>query len=131
VFDTVFSCETIEHVPDPKRAVHELARVLRPGGRLFLTTPNYVNLMGVYRGYLRLVGRRFQEAGQPINQLTLFPRTLAWVRSAGLKVVATDGIVHLVPFPGRIPIRLRKLDETLRPALRWVALHSMVVATKP
>lgn len=25
-FDTVFSCETIEHVPDPPRAVRELAR---------------------------------------------------------------------------------------------------------
>ena len=50
-FDTVVSCETIEHVPDPPLAVKQLARVLKPGGRLFLTTPNYFSTTGVYRAY--------------------------------------------------------------------------------
>src|SRR5262249_27760351 len=82
--DTVISCETIEHVPDPSRAVAELAQVLKPGGRLFLTTPNYFGPFGLYRAYLRLRRRRFTEVGQPINQLTLLPRTLRWIRRAGL-----------------------------------------------
>ena len=47
--DTVICCETIEHVPDPRAAVTELARVVRPGGRLFLTTPNYLGPIGAYR----------------------------------------------------------------------------------
>jgi SAM-dependent methyltransferase len=38
--DTVVSFETIEHVPDARALVHELRRVLRPGGRLILSTPN-------------------------------------------------------------------------------------------
>ena len=38
-FDTVISCETIEHVVEPMKAMKELHRVLRPGGRLLLTTP--------------------------------------------------------------------------------------------
>ncbi len=46
VFDTVISCETIEHVPEPQKAIEELGRVLRPGGKLVLTTPNYFGLMG-------------------------------------------------------------------------------------
>lgn len=39
VFATVVFTETIEHLDDPGRALEELHRVLRPGGRLVLTTP--------------------------------------------------------------------------------------------
>jgi len=39
-FDLVVSHEVIEHVRDDKRAVHEMVRVLRPGGRLALFCPN-------------------------------------------------------------------------------------------
>ena len=39
-FDAVCSFETIEHVHDPDRMLAELARVLRPGGTLFVSTPN-------------------------------------------------------------------------------------------
>jgi len=41
-FDRVFSVETLEHVfrPDRTRVYAELARVLKPGGRLALSTPN-------------------------------------------------------------------------------------------
>lgn len=38
--DTVVSFETIEHVPDAPALVRELRRVLKPGGRLILSTPN-------------------------------------------------------------------------------------------
>jgi len=38
-FDAVLSFETIEHVADDHRYVDEIARVLRPGGRLVLSTP--------------------------------------------------------------------------------------------
>jgi 2-polyprenyl-3-methyl-5-hydroxy-6-metoxy-1,4-benzoquinol methylase len=126
-FDTVISCETIEHVPDPAKAVSELARVLKPGGRLFLTTPNYLGPFGLYRGYLRLRGRHFTEVGQPINQLTLLPRTLYWIRRAGLLTEAVHGEGHYVFAPGRPPRRIHWLDVE---ALKWVALHVLIVAGK-
>jgi 2-polyprenyl-3-methyl-5-hydroxy-6-metoxy-1,4-benzoquinol methylase len=129
-FDTVISCETIEHVSHPVRAVRELARVLKPGGRLFLTTPNYLGPLGLYRLYLRMRGRRFTEMGQPINHLTILPRTRSWVARAGLRVLAVDGVGHYLTVPGRPPIRIRRFDG-LRFITRWIALHSIVVAIKP
>lgn len=40
-FDLVVSMDVIEHLPNPRPWLDELVRVLRPGGHLFLTTPNY------------------------------------------------------------------------------------------
>lgn len=37
--DFVFSSEVIEHVYDTENAVREIARVLKPGGKLLITTP--------------------------------------------------------------------------------------------
>lgn len=38
-FDMVHSAELIEHLRDPKKAIAEMKRVLKPGGTLILTTP--------------------------------------------------------------------------------------------
>jgi len=38
--DLVVSFETLEHVPDPGAMIKEIRRVLKPGGRLVLSTPN-------------------------------------------------------------------------------------------
>lgn len=37
--DFVFSSEVIEHIYDTKNAFSEIARILKPGGQLLLTTP--------------------------------------------------------------------------------------------
>jgi SAM-dependent methyltransferase len=129
-FDTVISCETIEHLVDPVGALREFHRLLRPGGRLVLTTPNYMGVFGLYRAYLRLRGRRYTEGGQPICRLTLLPRTWWWLRRAGFRVRAVDAAGHYALFPGRHPWE----PAWLARAGRWIwplGLHSIFVAEKP
>ncbi len=67
-----------------------LALVLKPGGRRFSTTPNYLGFFGLYRGYLRVRGRRYTEEGQPIDPVMVLPLTLRWVRQAGLQINEVD-----------------------------------------
>jgi ubiquinone/menaquinone biosynthesis C-methylase UbiE len=38
-FDAILCTEVLEHVPEPIRAIKEFARILKPGGTLFLTAP--------------------------------------------------------------------------------------------
>jgi SAM-dependent methyltransferase len=40
-FDRVIAAEVLEHIPDDATAMAELARVLRPGGRMAITVPRY------------------------------------------------------------------------------------------
>lgn len=128
-FNLVISCETIEHVPDPQGAVSELARVLAPEGLLLLTTPNYANLLGMYRAYRRLRGCPFQEEGQPINNFTYIWRTMHWIRTCGLAPRLVDARGHCLVVPGRSPIPIPFLDGP-RPFLQWFARHQLLTATK-
>ncbi|MGO8876146.1 MAG: methyltransferase domain-containing protein [Acidimicrobiales bacterium] len=40
-FDRVIAAEVLEHLPDDAVAISELARVLKPGGRMAVTVPRY------------------------------------------------------------------------------------------
>lgn len=61
-FDGVASFDVIEHLPDAERALAEMGRVIRPGGRIVVICPNYWspviplkalgNLLGGGPGYL-------------------------------------------------------------------------------
>ena len=41
-FDRVIAAEVLEHIPDDRRAVTELARVLAPGGTMAVTVPRWL-----------------------------------------------------------------------------------------
>ncbi|MFP6584771.1 MAG: methyltransferase domain-containing protein [Candidatus Hydrogenedentota bacterium] len=48
-FDTVISIEVIEHLPDQFHFIEEIARITRPGGTAFISTPNILNANGRLR----------------------------------------------------------------------------------
>ncbi len=39
-FDIAICCENIEHILDDQKLINDIAKCLKPGGRLLLTTPN-------------------------------------------------------------------------------------------
>jgi len=59
-FDALVAIEIIEHLENPFRFIRECAKLLRPGGLLFLTTPNVESvssrLMFLYTGRLSSFG---------------------------------------------------------------------------
>ncbi len=48
-FGAAVCTEVLEHVDDPRAVFAEMARVLRPGGLAYVTTPNYANLAGLHK----------------------------------------------------------------------------------
>jgi SAM-dependent methyltransferase len=132
VFDRVIDCETIEHIPDEQSALREMYRVTRPGGKLFLTTPNYLNMTGVYEVYakLRHPGRKDD---QPFDRRQSFLHILRRIRSAGWSIRCTDGTVHQFPLlPHTNPWRWEGLEASprIRKLLSPLALHYFVIAEK-
>ena len=61
-FDLVLCAETIEHVRDVQIMLSEVRRVLRPGGRLALTTPAHGRRTG-----LDVVVRGFERTFDPLS----------------------------------------------------------------
>jgi ubiquinone/menaquinone biosynthesis C-methylase UbiE len=131
-FDIVISCETIEHVPNPRAAVCEMYRVCKPGGILYLTTPNYLNFMGLYLIYAT-VRHPGLKSSQPLDECYLFPQVRNFVTKAGWKIKRTNGTVHQFPFiPRRNPVRFPSLESNraIRRLLSPFALHYFVIAQK-
>jgi ubiquinone/menaquinone biosynthesis C-methylase UbiE len=131
-FDLILSCETIEHVPDVCAALREMHRVCKPGGRLLLTTPNYLNLMGLYDLYARFRHPQRKD-DQPFDRRQWFPQIHRWIRRAGWTVLATDGTVHQFPIvPRHNPLRWHALERwrTIRKLLKPFAYTYLVLAEK-
>jgi SAM-dependent methyltransferase len=55
-FDTVFSSQVLEHVPEPAQMVAEIGRVLRPGGHLILSAPHIWGVHEEPDDYFRFTG---------------------------------------------------------------------------
>ena len=80
-YDAIAMSQVIEHVHDPRALLEECRRVLRPGGRLVLSTPNAAGLAHQRDG-------RYWRGLEPPRHLHIFtPDALgACVRACGLEV---------------------------------------------
>ncbi|MGN6512116.1 MAG: bifunctional 2-polyprenyl-6-hydroxyphenol methylase/3-demethylubiquinol 3-O-methyltransferase UbiG [Lysobacteraceae bacterium] len=94
-FDAITCMEMLEHVPDPGAVVEACARLLRPGGRLFLSTLNRTPAAFA----LAIVGAEYVARVLPKGTHRyrdfIRPSELgAWLRAAGLQLEDVSGLVY-------------------------------------
>ena len=94
-FDAITCMEMLEHVPDPASVLRACATLLKPGGRLFLSTLNRTPAAFA----LAIVGAeyvaRLLPKGTHRYQDFIRPSELAaWLRDAGLQLEDVSGLVY-------------------------------------
>lgn len=114
-FDWVFALEVIEHLANPRHFTAEVARVLKPGGQLLLTTPSNdcmtSRLSLLVRGYYPAFNERdYRESGH-----------ITPVLEIDLRRMALESGYHetefLYPLEGRLPM-MGVTWQRFLPALR-------------
>ncbi|MDT8397673.1 MAG: bifunctional 2-polyprenyl-6-hydroxyphenol methylase/3-demethylubiquinol 3-O-methyltransferase UbiG [Pseudomonadales bacterium] len=94
-FDVVTCLEMLEHVPDPASVIQSCARLLKPGGQLFVSTINrnpkaYLFAVIAAEYLLKLLPRGTHDYKKFIR-----PSELAqWARAAGLELVQSRGMTY-------------------------------------
>ncbi len=79
-FNSVLCTEVLEHVPDPVAVWKEFHRILRPGGRVLLSTPMYWPAHELPYDFYRYPehGLRWMATSNGFEVESLFPRGGVW-----------------------------------------------------
>jgi SAM-dependent methyltransferase len=105
-FDVVCSFKVLAHVTEIETALHEMARVTRPGGKLLLEFYNRRSLRYVAKrlaGPQRIGASATDEAAIPTRWDTratieaMLPSDLALADTAGVRIFTPTAIVHRIP----------------------------------
>ncbi len=131
-FDCVLMSEVIEHLEAPQISIREAVRVLRPGGRLLITTPNYRSFWPLMEWTVDRLNMAPKMAGeQHISRFHLSSLNQMLLES-GLKIEYSGSIYNLSPFLSLVSSeqakRQLKRELNRRSALGMILV---AVAVKP
>ena len=130
--DWVLLSEVIEHLVEPGAVVREAKRVLRPGGFLLVTTPNYRSLWPVLEWGIDRFDLAPKMAGE--QHIAQFHAVLLrqLLEDAGLEIRRLGSIYFLSPFISLVSSRLahRQLERELQ-TLTSLGMLLVSVSQKP
>ncbi|MCZ6688653.1 MAG: methyltransferase domain-containing protein [Planctomycetota bacterium] len=146
-FDLITCTEVLEHIEHPEAALHEIARVLRPGGTLCLSSPNLTATDFWERAFAppgalrRLVrGTLFRRVPNPYDKPIGSRRLLTVLRRAGLRVEDFERNVFLPheSYFQFLPEALERwvirgggfLESRAKALSRWLGLHYVIRARR-
>lgn len=136
-FDTVLMSEVLEHLERPVDALAECHRLLRPGGKLILTTPFVWTLHEEPRDFYRFspYGLRYVAEQAGFSDLVVIPLAGQWVMLAIMLGYAL-GRSPARRLGGRLGILLTALQRlAIRLDYRWfepwLAHGHLLIAQRP
>ena len=102
-YDTVVCTQVLQHLPEPDRAVREISRILKPGGKAVISVPHLVWLHNEPHDYWRFTGHGLRFL----------------VERSGMSVVSIESVGGLICFLACAPsTALLALLWPFRPAFR-------------
>jgi len=132
LFDCILLSEVVEHLEIPQISIREAARLLCPGGRLLVTTPNYRSFWPVMEWAVDRLNMAPKMAGeQHISRF--YPSSLTkMLVESGLRMEYAGSIYNLSPFLSLVsPERAnRQLQHELSGRSPW-GMILVAVAVKP
>lgn len=138
-FDLIISRYVVEHLENPRVVFREIHRVLRPGGKVLLVTPNkydYVSVIAAltpYSWHQRLVSRVFQVPENDVYPTLYRANTLSKIRktlrSAGLQETELRSVNHYPAYFMISPVlfRLGVLYERITSLEMFRSLRSVIL----
>ena len=98
-FDVCLLMETIEHLEDPSLALKEIIGVLKPGGTLMLSYPNFARPdWRVFRWVAEALNKPHWVVLQPIDKIYRVSQVIRLVEEAGFKLERGIGSGYGPPF---------------------------------
>ena len=145
-FDTVYSTEALEHIESPENFFAEATRVLKPGGKLIITTPS-----GPIHQFWRAIfwipskTKRLFYKKKSDNSYQIFEKSLSWKQLKSLYNHDTLKLEHyhksvIIPHESYIQFFPKLLQhmilikalilEKLGPLTQWMGLHHIICFKK-
>jgi SAM-dependent methyltransferase len=139
MFDVVTCGDLLEHVPHPLSVLREIARVLRPGGVLWLNVPTRYHLPYIWREphynyfgigllpralaawYVARIRKAIPSSDlYEVERLPARLQTLSMVRQCGFEIVSGLGPTAKLDHPEHIKVRRTRIcvQQAIRLGLR-------------